>query len=120
MKNLLILLIILFYSCVNNEQKTIEWIEKAEKPIICRKFGFRNNGEIYTLYSNDGKIYNTNKIYLSLPDTIYNKEKIHFDFEFDLCRGYVKKDTVYYFNTDSQDSSFYIYYRILGKYKLVE
>lgn len=68
------LCLVFFISCKNEENvgKTIEWIQKAEKPIKVKLHSV--NGitleNRYTLIDIKGNVYNTECVELSLPDTI--------------------------------------------------
>lgn len=59
-------------SCVSkNEADTIYWINNAEKPIVCIRYGHTETGNtVYTLIDNNQNIYQTGQVQLALPDTI--------------------------------------------------
>ena len=69
-----LVLCLVFVGCKNdaNVKNTIEWIEKAEKPI--RVIHHTTNGltmeKRYTLIDAKSKVYNTGCVELSLPDTL--------------------------------------------------
>lgn len=68
------LCLVFFISCKNEENvgKTIDWIQKAEKPIKVKLHSV--NGitleNRYTLIDIKGNVYNTDCVELSLPDTL--------------------------------------------------
>lgn len=72
MKKLIYLLfIIICISCAKSDRKTIEWVEKAEKPIIViESIPIFTNNNRYTLISTGGEIHETGDTKLSFPDTI--------------------------------------------------
>jgi hypothetical protein len=69
----LLFLAVLFVGCTeSNDKATTEWIEQAEKPIVCRSY--RVNGATldkeYTLIDATGRVYATGWVSLDLPDTL--------------------------------------------------
>lgn len=70
--SLLTLTILSIMGCshLDNEQKTIEWVRKSEKPIVCRLYWSNEIGNKYTLIDANGNIYNTGYVDFRLPDTI--------------------------------------------------
>lgn len=68
----ILILSVFCFSCVQkNEKDTIGWIEKSQKPIVCKMYGYNGWGYVnYTLISKDSKIFNTGCVSLYLPDTI--------------------------------------------------
>lgn len=83
MKKLIILLTVFILSCQtevdtsNNEQRTIEWIKDAKKPIICERQdykGGRYSGQYsyikYTLIDADANVFSTGWVGLNLPNII--------------------------------------------------
>ena len=70
MKYLLIAAV--FLSCEpTNEQKVLNWIDEAHKPIhVTRTTWSSNNRAIYTLVDCDSCMLTTPPVSLTLPDTI--------------------------------------------------
>tara|TARA_R110002167_G_scaffold365795_1_gene591443 strand:- start:312 stop:620 length:309 start_codon:yes stop_codon:yes gene_type:complete len=69
-----LVLCLVFIGCKNdsNVKNTIEWIEKADKPIMV--IYYNTNGmtmeKRYTLIDAKSKVYNTGCVELNLPDTL--------------------------------------------------
>lgn len=80
MKATIIILVALFcVSCTGtseNEKRTEEWVSKAEKPVVCKKYGENGWGNtIYTLIDAGGNVFNTGCTNLQLPDTLHVTNK---------------------------------------------
>jgi len=68
-----LLIAVLFLSCEPTpEQKVLDWIKKAHKPVAVKGRGWQNtaNRNVYTLRDADGCGLITPPVSLSLPDTI--------------------------------------------------
>lgn len=72
MKLYLFIAVMAFASCEpSNEQKTLDWIKKAHKPVVVEKKGWSSTGRIvYYLTDSDGCQMVTPEVSLSLGDTI--------------------------------------------------